>query len=76
MRRRSIRSMRQQREKKKKSWTDIQLDGLYSGRGRIGIGRVVRKTYRALCVFCAMLDNEKKVCVGIFYMGSVHMGVV
>ena len=68
--------MRQQREKKKKSWTDIQLGGLYRGRGRSGIGRVVRKTYRVLCAFCAMCNNEKKICVGIFYMCSVHMGVV
>ena len=36
----------------------------------------MRKTYRVLCLFCAVCDNEKKVCVGLFDMGFVHMGVV
>ena len=36
----------------------------------------MRKTYRVLCLFCAVCDNEKKVGVCLFDMGSVHMGVV
>jgi len=29
-----------------------------------------------LCLFCAVYDDEKKVGVCLFDMGSVHMGVV
>ena len=40
------------------------------------VRRIEREPGGVLRGFCAMCNNEKKVCVGILYMGSVHLGVV
>ena len=36
----------------------------------------MRKTYRVLCLFCAVCYDMKKVFVALFYKGSVRIGVV